>query len=381
MGRSGSFIQTNDKHSYRYFAPASLPPDPELNMNELSNTLADAMEAIGRLNMLSEFIPDMSIFLYQYVRKEAVLSSQIEGTQATLEDILDPEIAENAEKLEDVEEVVNYIAATNYAIDLQKRLPLSNRFLREIHKKLMAGVRGQEKNPGEFRHSQNWIGPQGSTIATARYVPPTVEEMNNALNELENYVHSSDTLHSLIQAALIHYQFETIHPFLDGNGRVGRLLIILFLLEKKLIQAPILYISLELKRNQYEYYDRMMAVRNTGNYEQWVKFFLEVVTHTAKNATNKIEQLSKLIEQDRKKIADERYRSNTTKNIYELLLSQPLVTVKGLTEHFDVGFVTINNAIKQLEGLGIVVQTSRGKRNRVFSYKKYLEILEDDTLV
>lgn len=381
MGRSGSFIQTNEKHSYRYFAPASLPPDPELNMNELSNTLADAMEAIGRLNMLSEFIPDMSIFLYQYVRKEAVLSSQIEGTQATLEDILDPEIAENAEKLEDVEEVVNYIAATNYAIDLQKRLPLSNRFQREIHKKLMAGVRGQEKNPGEFRHSQNWIGPQGSTIATARYVPPAVEEMNNALNELEIYVHSSDTLHPLIQAALIHYQFETIHPFLDGNGRVGRLLIILFLLEKKVIQAPILYISLELKRNQYEYYDRMMTLRNTGNYEQWVKFFLEVVTHTAKNATNKIEQLSKLIEQDRKKIADERYRSSTAKNIYEFLLSQPLVTVKGLVKHFDIGFVTINNAIKQLEGLGIVVQTSRGKRNRVFSYKKYLEILEDDTLV
>lgn len=381
MGRSGSFIQTNEKHSYRYFAPASLPPDPELNMNELSNTLADAMEAIGRLNMLSEFIPDMSIFLYQYVRKEAVLSSQIEGTQATLEDILDPEIAENAEKLEDVEEVVNYIAATNYAIDLQKRLPLSNRFLREIHKKLMAGVRGQEKNPGEFRHSQNWIGPQGSTIATARYVPPTVEEMNNALNELENYVHSSDTLHPLIQAALIHYQFETIHPFLDGNGRVGRLLIILFLLEKKVIQAPILYISLELKRNQYEYYDRMMALRNTGNYEQWVKFFLDVVTHTAKNATNKIEQLDKLIEQDRKKIEDERYRSSTTKNIYEFLLSQPLVTVKGLVKYFDIGFVTINNAIKQLEGLGIVVQTSRGKRNRVFSYKRYLEILEDDTLV
>ncbi|MGG5372083.1 Fic family protein [Enterococcus sp. AZ196] len=381
MGRSGSFIQTNEKHSYKYFAPASLPPNPELNMNELSNTLADATEALGRLNMLSELIPDMSIFLYQYVRKEAVLSSQIEGTQATLEDILDPEIAENTEKLADVEEIVNYIAATNYALERQKKLPLSNRFLREIHEKLMSGVRGQEKNPGEFRHSQNWIGPQGSTIATAKYVPPTVEKMDNALNDLEKYIHSADTLHPLIQAALIHYQFETIHPFLDGNGRVGRLLIILFLLEKKVIQAPILYISLELKRNQYEYYDRMMAVRNTGNYEQWVKFFLEVVTHAAKNATNKINQLSKLIESDRKKIADEHYKSSTVKNIYEFLLSQPLVTVNGLAKYFDLGFATINNAIKQLETLGIVIQTSRGKRNRVFSYKEYLTILEDDTLV
>lgn len=381
MGRSGNFVETNEKHSYNYFSPAPLPPDPKLDMNEVSTSLADAMAALGRLNMLSELIPDMSIFLYQYVRKEAVLSSQIEGTQATLEDILDPEIAENAEKLADVEEIVNYIAATNYALELQKELPLSCRFLREIHKKLMSGVRGQEKNPGEFRHSQNWIGPQGSTISTAKYVPPTVLEMDNALNELEKYMHSSDTLHPLIQAGLIHYQFETIHPFLDGNGRVGRLLITLFLLEKEIIQVPILYISLELKRNQYEYYDRMMAVRTTGNYEQWINFFLEVVTHTAKNAANKIEQLSKLIEVDRGKIADQHYRSDTVKNIYEFLLSQPLVTVNGLADYFDLGFVTINKAIKQLEDLGIVVQTSRGKRNRVFSYKKYLEILEDDTLV
>ncbi|MBU5361658.1 Fic family protein [Enterococcus raffinosus] len=381
MGRSGDFIQTSEKHSYRYFSPAPLPPNPKLDMNEVSNQLADAMEALGRLNMLSEMIPDMPIFLYQYIRKEAVLSSQIEGTQATLEDILDPEIAENTEKLADVEEIVNYIAATNYALELQKKLPLSCRFLREIHMKLMEGVRGQEKNPGEFRHSQNWIGPQGSTIATAKYVPPTVTVMDDALNELEKYIHSSDTLHPLIQAGLIHYQFETIHPFLDGNGRVGRLLIILFLLEKRVIQKPILYISLELKRNQYEYYDRMMAVRNTGNYEQWINFFLEVVTHTAQNAVNKIEQLSDLIIVDRGKIINEHYRSDTVKNIYEFLLSQPLVTVNGLVDYFDIGFVTINKAIKQLEGLGIVVQTSRGKRNRVFSYKSYLKILEDDTLV
>ncbi|OJG64606.1 hypothetical protein RV07_GL003982 [Enterococcus malodoratus] len=350
-------------------------------MNELSNTLAEASEALGRLNMLSEYIPDMSIFLYQYIRKEAVLSSQIEGTQATLEDILDPEIAENKEKLKDVEEVVNYITATNFALELAEQLPLSSRFLKEVHKELMAGVRGQEKNPGEFRHSQNWIGPQGSTVATAKYVPPTVQEMEKALSELESYIHGTDTLHPLVQAALIHYQFETIHPFLDGNGRVGRLLIILFLLEKEVIKTPVLYISLELKRNQFEYYDRMMAVRTTGNYEQWVKFFLEVVTHTAKNATKKIEQLSKLIDVDRAKIGEKRYRSNTVKNIYEFLLKHPLVTVNGLAEYFDLGFVSINNAIRQLEELGIVIQTTRGKRNRVFSYAKYLEILEDDTLV
>lgn len=381
MGRSGRYEETRERHSYRYFAPSPLPPNPELNMNELSNTLAEASEALGRLNMLSEYIPDMSIFLYQYIRKEAVLSSQIEGTQATLEDILDPEIAENKEKLKDVEEVVNYITATNFALELAEQLPLSSRFLKEVHKELMAGVRGQEKNPGEFRHSQNWIGPQGSTILTAKYVPPTVQEMEKALSELESYIHGTDTLHPLVQAALIHYQFETIHPFLDGNGRVGRLLIILFLLEKEVIKTPVLYISLELKRNQFEYYDRMMAVRTTGNYEQWVKFFLEVVTHTAKNATKKIEQLSKLIDVDRAKIGEKRYRSNTVKNIYEFLLKHPLVTVNGLAEYFDLGFVSINNAIRQLEELGIVIQTTRGKRNRVFSYAKYLEILEDDTLV
>lgn len=372
MARQGEFLTTIDKHGYRYFSPAPLPPKPEIDRCALEKPLIKASNAMEVLKAVSQRVPDMDLFVSMYVRKEAVLSSQIEGTQATLENILDPEVDENL--IQDVEEVVNYVAAVNFGLERIKSLPLSQRLLREVHGKLMKGVRGEDKNPGEFRRSQNWIGPQGSTLNNARYVPPTVSVMHQALSDLEKFIHYDDTLHPLIQAALIHYQYETIHPHLDGNGRVGRLLIVLFLIEKGLLQKPVLYISYELKRNQVEYYDRMMAVREHGDYEQWIRFFLQAVTDTAIQATKKIDKLHMMAENDRQIIGD----SKNLQGAYAYLLERPLVNVKMLEKQLDVSYVTANKLVQQLVSLDILKQINRKhKRNRVFSYQKYMDILEE----
>ena len=235
-------------------------------------------------------IPSVNLFVSMHVRKEALMSSQIEGTQATLEDVLNPMLNENANR--DVADVVNYIKATDYAIARLTQLPLCNRLLRETHAVLMQGVRGQDKNPGEFRTSQNWIGGSGSTLKTARYIPPTAQDMETAMSDLEKYLHSDDDLDVLIRTALIHYQFETIHPFLDGNGRIGRLLITLYLMQQGVLTTPALYISYFLKRNRIEYYDRMTEVRHKDNYEQWIKFFLSAIYESSEDATNTIDKLT-----------------------------------------------------------------------------------------
>lgn len=234
----------------------------------------------------------IELFVSMYVRKEALMSSQIEGTQATLEDVLDPLIEANTNR--NVADVVNYIKATEFAINRLQELPLCNRLIKETHAVLMSDVRGQEKSPGAFRYSQNWIGGQGSTLKNARYIPPAPEDMTEAMSDLEKYINADDDLDALIRAALIHYQFETIHPFLDGNGRVGRLLITLFLMEKKVLTTPALYISYFLKKNRVEYYDRMTEVRAKGNYEQWVKFFLQALIESAEDATATIDELISL---------------------------------------------------------------------------------------
>ena len=234
----------------------------------------------------------MALFVSMYVRKEALMSSQIEGTQATLEDIFDPMIEKNTNR--NVADVVNYIKATEYAVKRLNTLPLCNRLIKETHAILMEDVRGQEKSPGEFRRSQNWIGGQGSTLKNARYIPPNPEDMNSAMSDLEKYMNSEDGLDFLIRAALIHYQFETIHPFLDGNGRVGRLLITLFLMEKKVLTTPALYISYFLKKNRVEYYDRMTEVRLKGNYEQWIRFFLLAINESAQDAIAAIDEITAL---------------------------------------------------------------------------------------
>ena len=257
MNRAGYFRSNlSGEMAYQSFVPAPLPPDPPIDLgNEGWGLLIQANRQLALLEGLTVRIPDMELFISMYVRKEALLSSQIEGTQATLDDVLDPLLDENANR--NVADVINYIRATEFAVKRLRELPLCNRLIKETHAVLMEGVRGQEKNPGEFRYSQNWIGGQGSTLKNARYIPPNPEDMKEAVSDLEKYMNAEDNLDPLVRAALIHYQFETIHPFLDGNGRVGRLLITLFLMEKKIMTAPALYISYFLKRNRIEYYDRM----------------------------------------------------------------------------------------------------------------------------
>ena len=282
--RAGCFVTNlSGEMAYQSFRPNPLPPEPPIEMSgELIAKLVDANKKLAALDGLSSRIPNMDLFVSMYVRKEALLSSQIEGTQCTLDDILNPFAEENTNL--NVSDVVNYIRAEEFAIERLQTLPLCNRLIKETHAVLMEGVRGQEKSPGEFRYSQNWIGGQGSTLRNARYIPPNPEDMINAMSDLEKYMNSEDTLDPLIQAALIHYQFETTHPFLDGNGRVGRLLITLFLIEKKILSTPSLYISYFLKMNRVEYYDRMTQVRKTGDYEQWVLFFLQALSDSAEDA-------------------------------------------------------------------------------------------------
>ena len=261
--RAGTLVSNlSGEMAYESFRPAPLPPNPPIEVSgEILTKLIDANKKIATLEGLSSRIPNMGLFVSMYVRKEALLSSQIEGTQCTLEDILNPLIEANTNR--DVSDVVNYIHATEFALERLKTLPLCNRLIKETHAVLLENVRGQEKTPGEFRYSQNWIGGQGSSLKNARYIPPNPDDMLTAMSDLEKYINSDDTLDPLIQAALIHYQFETTHPFLDGNGRVGRLLITLFLMEKGILSTPALYISYYLKMNRIEYYDRMTQVRRT----------------------------------------------------------------------------------------------------------------------
>ena len=377
MGRAGEYIKNlSGEMAYQSFRPASLPP--ALNMDdEMIRTLVQANKALAALDTLSLYIPNMNLFVSMYVRKEALLSSQIEGTQATLEDVLDPLIEKNANQ--NVADVINYIRATEYALNRLKTLPLCNRLIKETHAVLMEGVRGQEKSPGEFRTSQNWIGAAGSTLKTASYIPPRPEDMVEAMSDLEKYIHAEDPLDVLIQAALIHYQFETIHPFLDGNGRVGRLLITLFLMERGVLQAPALYISFYLKKNRIEYYDRMSEVRSKDNYEQWVKFFLRAVQSSAEDASETIRKLASLHDQNMAVIDGMGRAAKTAKALFTYLEQNPIIDIRKTAEALRLSFSTVSGAVKRLEEKGILIQTNNASRNRVFAYQEYLDILRKDT--
>jgi len=364
--------------AYQSFIPTPLPPNPPIEMDrELTAVLVGAHRQLTLLEHLGKRIPNVDLFVSMYVRKEALMSSQIEGTQATLEDVFDPTIDENANR--DVADVINYIKATEFALRRMEELPLCNRLLRETHAVLMQGIRGKEKNPGEFRESQNWIGAAGSTIKTARYIPPMVADMQIALSDLEKYWNSNDELDVLIQTALIHYQFETIHPFLDGNGRIGRLLITLFLMEQKELSTPALYISYILKKNRIEYYDRMSEVRRTGNYEQWVRFFLEAVRDSAADAVETIDLLTELNQRNEKKIETLGRSSKMAMTLLHYLEANPIIEVRKTAAALGVTFNTVSKAIENLIQLGILKQNSQAERNRTFSYEQYLDILRRGT--
>jgi len=382
MSRSGYWKNNlSGEAAYQSFVPTALPPEPTIFLNsEDLNLLVEANQQLALLEGLASRIPNVNLFISMYVRKEALMSSQIEGTQATLEDILDPLIDENANQ--DVTEVIKYIQAIEFAIQRLQELPLCNRLIREAHGVLMENTRGQEKTPGEFRHSQNWIGGIGSTLKTARYIPPTPEDMQDAMHDLEQYMNNDERFSSLdilIQAALVHYQFETIHPFLDGNGRIGRLLVTLLLLEKKKITSPVLYISYFLKRNRIDYYDRMMLVREKGEYEQWVRFFLMAILESANNAIETIDKLVLLQEQNTALIQKIGRTSKTVQKVFDYLGSSPIVEIQKTATALGMSFNTASSAIDKLCKIGILQQTNKVQRNRTFAYESYLEILRSGT--
>ncbi len=377
MNRAGEYIcnMTGDA-SYRSFRPSPLPPELELN-SDLIRLLVAANRVLAILNTAASLIPDTNLFVSMYVRKEALMTSQIEGTQCTLDDILDPDLDANTNL--DVSDVVNYFSAANYAIQRLHTLHLCNRLLRETHERLMEGVRGQEKNPGEFRRSQNWIGPSGSTLKNARYIPPNVDDMTAAMSDLERYINKSEEYDPLVRCALIHYQFETIHPFLDGNGRIGRLLILLYLMQQGLLDHPVLYVSYFLKKNQIEYYDRISEVRRSGNYEQWVRFFLEAVQSAAEEALDSIQRLSSLHERNLSLLPETNRSVDHTRRLFEYLEQHPIIDIKRAAVDLAVSYNTISSATRKLIDCGILHETTNAARNRVFAYQQYLDILRKDT--
>lgn len=380
MNDRAGYWKTNlsGEMAYQSFVPSPLPPTPPIEISEdILEQLIKANSQLAILESVATRIPDVDLFVSMYVRKEALMSSQIEGTQATLEDVLDPLIEDNTNR--NVADVVNYIKATEYAIRRLHELPLCNRLLKETHAILMEGVRGQEKNPGEFRCSQNWIGGKGSTLRNAKYIPPSPDDMTEAMSDLEKYINADDRLDGLIRAALIHYQFETIHPFLDGNGRIGRLLITLFLMEKKILTTPALYISYFLKKNRVEYYDRMTEVRSKGSYEQWVKFFLQALAESAKDAIAAIDELTALHDKNVDLVAGMGRASKNAMLVFRYLEANPIIEIGKTAEALGITFGTASNVVERLSSAGILEQTTTGRRNRTFAYKDYLAILRKGT--
>lgn len=378
--RAGAFVSNlTGEMAYQSFRPAPLPPNPPIALSgELVAKLVEANKKLAALDGLSARIPNMDLFVSMYVRKEALLSSQIEGTQCTLDDILNPLMEENTNR--NVSDVVNYIKATEFALNRLHSLPLCNRLIKETHAVLMEGVRGQEKSPGEFRYSQNWIGGQGSTIRNARYIPPNPEDMQTAMSDLEKYMNGDDSLDPLIQAALIHYQFETTHPFLDGNGRVGRLLITLFLMEKGILSHPALYISYFLKMNRIEYYDRMTQVRKTGDYEQWVMFFLQALSDSAGDAIQTIDALTALHNQSVAKLGafSKRQQTNLLK-LFAYIETNPIIDIQKTAAALGLSYNTVSKMVTILVDEGILRQTDKAGKAKIYSYAEYLDILRKDT--
>lgn len=375
--------QLSGEMAYFSFYPSKLPPNPPIEVDsDIIEKLIKAHKVLAILDDRATNIPNIDLFISMYVQKEALLSSQIEGTQATLEDIFNPNIDENINA--DVDDVVNYIKATKYGIKRLETLPLCNRLLLETHKVLLSGVRGKEKNPGEFRQSQNWIGGAGSTIKTARYIPPDVLSMKESLSDLEKYMNAEDELDDLIRIALIHYQFESIHPFLDGNGRIGRLLIVLYLLEKKVIKTPSLYLSFYLKEHRIEYYDRMSAIRETGDYEQWIKFFLEGIHASGESAIETANELIALRDKNIKRLEDENYTKRTLETmikVFHYLEAHPIIEIGKTAEDLSIAYNTVSSAVSRFGKLGILDLVKKQGRNKVYSYKEYIDILRNGTEV
>jgi Fic family protein len=373
--RAGTYMQ--QPTGYRAFIPQPLPPvNPPLDLTlERSRLLSDATLALGRLDAATQLIPNPDLFVGMYVNREAVLSSQIEGTQASLTDVLVFEIEGESEFPIDVAEVINYVTAMNYGLSRLATLPLSLHLIREIHRQLMQGVRGQNRDPGEFRRTQNWIGPGGCTLNTATFVPPPPQLLMDHLGALENFMHD-DTCPPLIRAGLAHAQFETIHPFLDGNGRIGRLLITFMLCQEGVLHRPLLYLSYYLRRYRAEYYDRLQAVRLNGRWEEWLDFFLRGVAETADEAWRTAQSILQLQQRNRE-LLQARKASGNTLRVHELLWRFPIVTVPFLRRELKLTFQGANGIVQRLEELGILQESTGYRRNRRFVYTDYLRLFND----
>jgi Fic family protein len=362
----------------RAFVPAALPPaDPPLVVEgELGRLHHEAMAALGKLSVAGSMVPSAEWFLYGFVRKEAVISSEIEGTQATLQDVVTFEATQRAERPDDVREVCNYVDALTFArkeIASGKGLPLSTRLLCQAHKRLMRGVRGADKMPGEIRRSQNWIG--GTRPGNARFVPPPPEVVPELMAQLERWIYSDDALPPLVKAGLAHVQFETIHPFLDGNGRIGRLLITLLLEHWGLLKSPILYLSLALKRRQQEYYARLSGVRSDGDWEGWTAFYLECVREAADDGVGAAERIFALLGKDRARLLSHGRATVPAIRMLDRLPSNPVITLTLAIELLAVSKPTAIKAIEALEEAGILKETTGKQRGRVYAYQKYLDVL------
>lgn len=377
-GRAGRLVQ--QPTGYRAFIPRPLPPDPPVQLGlDRSRLLGDANLAVGRLDGVALTLPNPDLFVGMYVRREAVLSSQIEGTQASLTDLLLLGVDENVSVPSDVGEVVNYVAAMNHGLRRLETFPLSLHLIREIHRVLMQGVRGQHRDPGEFRRSQNWIGPPGSTIASASFVPPPHNELMDHLGTFEKFMHEQE-LPALMRAALVHAQFETIHPFLDGNGRVGRLLITFMLCKEGVLHRPLLYLSYFLRQHRAEYYDRLQAVRTQGRWEEWLDFFLRGVAQTADEGWRVAHAVLALRQRHRETLQGAGKSGSNLLRVHDLLWSHPIVTVPFLAERLGLTFPSVNGLVRRLEALGVIAETTGYRRNRRFVYRDYLRLFEDEPL-
>ncbi|MGM0381109.1 MAG: Fic family protein [bacterium] len=377
--RAGQFI--TQMEDYKAFIPAKVPPDnPPVEIDpEMQTLLSEADRSLGKLDGITRVLPNPDFFVLMYMRHEAVLSSQIEGTQSSLENVLEYEAGrpeESEEKKRDVQEVINYIEALRYGLDRIKELPLSLRLIREIHEVLMQGVRGKKKEPGQFRESQNWVGSSQLNIEDAEYVPPPPQKMKEALYNLEEFIRADEDklkLPPLIQCGIAHAQFETIHPFLDGNGRMGRLLIVFILCHKNIIQEPILYISHYMNANKLEYYERLQKIRKEGDWEGWLKFFLKGVSKVSDAATETTEAIHQLRKRDKKQVA-KHIQSQYISPLHDYLFKNPVLTINMARDYLNCSYPTAQNLITQLVDMGLLEEVGERKRNRLYRYNKYMEL-------
>lgn len=377
VNRAGSFIRQSE--GFKAFIPSRLPPVPPIKLDdELTKLLSDADRALGRLDGATSMLPNPDLFVAMYVRQEAVFSSQIEGTQSSLQDILEFESSGKASHPKDVEEVVNYVRAMNLGLEQLETLPLSMRLIRDIHAELMSGVRGGNLSPGEFRSSQNWIGPAGCTLQTATFVPPPVHAMNDALNDLEKFLHASNPMPALVRCGIAHAQFETIHPFLDGNGRVGRLLITFLLCEKKILKKPLLYLSHYLKKHRETYYDQLTKVRETGDWESWLKFFLQGVYEVSEEATVTTSAVLALQEKHKRLVREHMGKTVNAGYLLDHLFEQPILSIGMAQDHLKCSYGTVSKLMDQFCEHKILEETTGNKRNRRFLFSPYLKLFHGE---